>query len=79
MISVLVSVLAAAAVVAGPGAQPAKPSAASGLVSTGQMAVRAVVTDRCEVGPGGAVCQGTAPIKPLAVDRPSATRVDIVF
>lgn len=81
MISVLVSVLATAAAVAlaGPAAQPAKPSAASGLTSTGQMIVRAVVADRCEVGPSGAVCQGAAPIKPLAVDRPSATRVDIIF
>lgn len=75
MISVLVSVLAAAAV-AGP---PAKPADASGLFSTGQMTVRAVVVDRCAVGPSGAVCEGVAPIKPLAVERLSPTRVDIVF
>lgn len=76
MISVLVSVLAA---VAGPGGQPSKPGVASGLVSTGQMIVRATAVDRCAVGPDGAACQGAAPIKPLAVDRPSTTRVDIVF
>jgi hypothetical protein len=77
MISVLVSVLAAA--VAGPGGPPSRPAVASGLVGAGQMIVRATVVDRCAVGPGGAVCQGSAPIKPLSVDRPSATRVDIVF
>lgn len=79
MIPVLVSFLAATAAVAGPGAPPSRPSAMSGLISTGQMIVRAKVVDRCEVGPGGAVCQGGATIKPLAVDRPTSVRVDIVF
>jgi hypothetical protein len=78
MIPVLVSFLAVAAV-AEPGARPSRPAAASGLISTGQMTVRAKVVDRCEVGPGGAVCQGGAVIKPLAVDRPTSVRVDIVF
>ncbi|MEJ2816777.1 MULTISPECIES: hypothetical protein [unclassified Caulobacter] len=78
MISVLVSVLAVAAV-AGSGAQPSRPAAASGLIGTGQMTVRAKVVDRCTVGPGGAVCQGGATVRPLPVDQPTTVRVDIVF
>jgi hypothetical protein len=57
-----------------------KASTASGLVSTGQMTVRAVVVDRCTVGPAGATCDGVAPIRPMSVDKGGpASRIAIVF
>lgn len=61
-------------------AAPSQPSTASGLISTSQMVVRAVVEDRCTVSPAGVTCQGPAPIRPLAAGPArSATRIDIVF
>lgn len=75
MIAILASVLAAAA----SGSGPPKSATASGLTSTAEMTVRVVVVDRCTVSPAGAICRGVAPIRPLAVSRPSAARIDIVF
>ena len=76
----MITMLASALVLAASPAGLPKPPTASGLISTGQMAVRVVVADRCTVTPAGAACEGVAPIRPLAVSqaRPAA-RVDIVF
>ncbi len=58
----------------------ALPSPEGGLISTGQMTVRAVVADRCTVSPAGAACQGAAPIRPMAVRQDgSSARVAIIF
>jgi hypothetical protein len=57
-----------------------KASASSGLISTGQMTVRAVVVDHCTVSPTGATCAGGAPIRPLVQGKvPGGARAEIVF
>jgi hypothetical protein len=81
MIPMLASALVLAAALPTPLAgAPAKPASASGLISTSQMAVRAVVEDRCRVSPDGATCLGLTSMRPMAVTRAHVTsRIDIVF
>jgi hypothetical protein len=61
-------------------AAPPKPPTASGLISTSQFTVRAVVVDSCTVSSTGATCQGVVPIRPMARNRAlRGARTDIVF
>jgi hypothetical protein len=70
--------LLASALVFAPAAADLSKESASGLISTAQITVRAVVVDRCTVGSAGAICDGVAPIRPMSVDK-GGSRIAIVF